>query len=202
MTHEYCLETTEEAIWGLDRCPAPAMLFGLDGKILGANAEASSLFTPLRSRDDLPQPSRLDWAKRFQTAAERFSCWTPKAGCGAGRFTPNIWIPASPPTDVRSAALETKAGRTTPESIAVGLYRELRDGCIPLSSYLQDPAFVARHRNEPGFLEARDQAESISLRAPCESPTRCRLAGGFSGEMTEVAVKSLIVEAVEANDLF
>jgi hypothetical protein len=197
-------ETTQETIKGIDRCPTPAMLFGLDGKILGANAEASSLFTPLRCRDDLPAALTAGLDEALSNGCRSFSCWNAQGRLWRRALYPEYLDPQRlPQPTCARLRLETKAGRTTPESLAVNLYRELRDGCIPLSSYLQDPAFVARHRNEIGFAEAREQAEQyLFARTLRVAEALLALAGGFGGEKVEVAIRSLIAEAVEANDRF
>jgi hypothetical protein len=197
-------EITDEAIRGLDRSPAPTMLIGLDGKILGANAEASSLFTPLNSRDDLPTALTAGLDEAFSSGCRTLSCWNAPGRIWRRALYPEYLDPQRlhQPTCAQ-LRLETKAGRTTPEGIAVGLYRELRDGCIPLSSYLKHPAVVARHAKEAGFAEAREQAEQyIFARTLRIADALLALVGGFGGERTEATVKSLIVEAVEANDRY
>ena len=130
-------ETTQEAVWGLDRCPAPAMLFGLDGKILGANAEASSLFTPLRSRDDLPAALTTELGEAFSNDRRRFSCCHAHSRTWRRALYPEYLDPQRlhQPTSVR-LKLETKAGRTTPESIAVTRASE----ASPIASHASLPA--------------------------------------------------------------
>ena len=180
------------------------MLFALDGKTSALTQKPVRCSHPFIPVMICRQPSRagldevLAKGCRSLLMLER-----PRPDVAQGAL-PRILDPQRlhQPTCAR-LRLETKAGRTTPECIAVSLYRELRDGCIPLSSYLQDPAFVARHRSEPGFAEAREQAEQyLFARALRVADALLALAGGFAGQRTEVAVKSLIVEAVEANDRY
>ena len=199
-------ELIQETVAGLDHFPEAALLFDGQGQILGANQEArvtlqsSAPFAPgLAERIDR-------WARR--NTGERSPQFLPLPGRrrhssaqGAGPEYLDAQRPQQPACAL--LRLGTKLSKAVPHTVALSLYRELRDGCQPLAAYLHDPAFVERHQHEAGFSEAREQAEHYLFERTLRvANVLLALVGGFGGATAEATVKSLVVEAAHANDGF
>ncbi len=105
----------------------------------GANQKARSLFNrPLLSRQDLPKELTDGLGQTLARGPRSFSHYQLDGGTVLRKVLCPEYLDAQRPQQPACALLrlETKLGKAVPQTVALSLFHELRDGCKPIAAYL------------------------------------------------------------------
>jgi hypothetical protein len=94
--------------------------------------------------------------------------------------------------------LEEKTCKSVPEFIATPLYRELNEGCLPMST-LSDASLAERYQGDPDFFSGQKRAgEFLFAHTLRVAEILLALIGGYGGAKQPMSVGSLMAEADQA----
>jgi hypothetical protein len=192
----------------VDHVPGPAVLFDRQAQIIHSNEKARSFFSrPLVTRQDLPAELTAGLQAVLQSGRRSFSCYQRNVNDPALRKTlfPEYLDTARPEEPTCALlTLEDKPRGSVPPFIAMLVVRELRDGCVPLSAFRNDPGQLERAQNEPDWRDAqKGAAEYAIMRTTRVANALWAVRGGDGRYAREtVSLGSSISEADEWNFKF
>jgi hypothetical protein len=199
-------ELIQETIDGLDHFPEASLLFDREGRVIHANPRARSIFNrPLATRRDLPGGLTLGIEGALERGRRSYSCYQADGGPLLRIRTCPEYLDTAQPERPTCALLtmEERRSKSVPEFIAVALFRELRDGCVPMSTFLNNPGYAEKYQHDPDLTGARTQAEEyLYERALRVGNALLATVGGNSGARKQAPLKSLVAQAGQDNVKF